>query len=188
MHDINPDTGAAGAWLNDKRQIVAKIGKGRILCLPRKGSTSGSRHARHFENLLCHQLIHGQGAAKGVRPGVTEAKDVEGSLQLAVLPDGTVKSHESNISHLAQFDYIRPDHAVRLILTGLPKSLKVRGGSFDAVCNLKPMARKIEHFFQLILGTGVSEKQIHQKCLMSFFTQSPANPCSGGQRYVAFRA
>ncbi len=123
MYNIDSDTGAACTRLDDKRQIVTKFGKRRILSLSREGSSPRGRHTGHLKNLLCHQLIHGQGASKGIRSGVTDAENVKSGLKFAVLPDGTVKPHESNVRHLAELNYIGTNQAVRLVRTGLLKRL-----------------------------------------------------------------
>ena len=47
--------------------------------VPRGVGTRG-----HLEDLLCYQLIHGKRAAKGIRPGVFDAQDIKGGLDLAV--------------------------------------------------------------------------------------------------------
>ena len=153
-----------------------------------QADASGRVHAGFKENGFRQPLVHGDRAAEGIRTGVADAEQVECGLQLAVLALAAVKADECNVRHAAQFDHIRAEETVGLIRAGSSDRFQVRFRLADISGDLKAVSRHGEYILQIFRRILQSEKYIQQKRVMSFLKQSPADPCGGGQRYIALRA
>ena len=150
---------------------------------------SGRRvNARLQEDLFGKSFVHCYSAAERVRTGVSDSKQVKGSLQLSVLPLSAVQPKERDVCHAAQFDDVGTEKTVRLIRAGGFDRLDVRFGGIDVFDDPKAVVRKGKYLFQVFGIVGETEENIQQKSIVSLFKQGSADACTGGKGYVAFCA
>ena len=107
--DVYTDTRSVRAWFYNQWKIVTKLVQRGIFCLRCQGSSSWSRNTTGLEDLFCNQFVHGQCTSKRVWSCIFDSQVVECCLEFSVFTDGTVKCHECDISHLAEFNDIWSD-------------------------------------------------------------------------------
>ncbi len=109
--DVYTDTRSVRAWFYNQWKIVTKLVQRGIFCLRCQGSSSWSRNTSLvlkicFVTSVCSwTAVH----PREFGPVYFDSQVVECCLEFSVFTDGTVKCHECDISHLAEFNNIWSD-------------------------------------------------------------------------------
>ena len=132
---------------------------------PLRGQDAAAVH-HHFRN----GLIHGHPAAERAGAGIGHAHQVQGGLNLAVLPIGAVEAQENTISQGTDFQHVFAQTAGALELPGGLHRFQVRSGLFNGYIAAEAV-RRVEGSFQGAFKILQTQVHIHKYGLMAPLAQ-----------------
>ena len=121
------------------------------------------------ENLLGKAFVHGDCTTKRIRSGIADAEEIESCLEFSILPFASVKTDKSDVSHPAEFDYIRSEETVGLIRSGCFYRFQIRFLLADIFGDFQSVPLHSKYIFQVLRRVFKTEKYVQKKCVMSPF-------------------